>query len=585
MRSARRLALTLAAGVLLALASAGHKGDVPAPAQAQEPGFPSDFRQATSGAGAQMILQLQRGIEAPAAAGSPSLPSPAGAGGDVTVNNPGVDVPDSTTQSETTLAVRGSTICAGYNDSGAGGFSGFSRSTDRGSTWTDQGGVGQFGDPVLAVNQSTGTFYYAELAAFGGVSAIGVARSTDNCTSFSAPVSASPGGSAAAHFQDKPWIAVDNTGGARNGYIYVCWTRFVNNFPGPPTGGETRFSRSIDGGATFVNEQVISPGTDFYPFGCSVDVGPNGEVDVAWFDRSGSFPIRFRRSLDGGVTFPAPPVQVNSAPIRHPGIDRIVMCEGLRTTLKGDIRMLTVAWMAVDTTGGPFNGNIYLVWAHDPVGAVDNSDVYFSRSVDGGLSWTPEVQVGGGTVTDQFEPFVEVGGSGTVSIAWYDRRNDPANNFNIDVYKTFSRNGGATLDPIIRVTDVSFPVPPLLGQPTGTGQFDPGVLPCYMGEYIAIAADASRFYYAWGDNRNTVVSANYPAGRPDPDVFFDRQLDPQAKAVGGVAELADLAKASPEAARSSARSEGTLAGSAAAAVAFAVTLGGAAWYARRRRRP
>jgi hypothetical protein len=42
-----------------------------------------------------------------------------------------------------------------------------------------------------------------------------------------------------------------------------------------------------------------------------------------------------------------------------------------------------------------------------------------------------------------------------------------------------------------------------------------------MGEYIAVAADTENFYYMWGDNRNTLVTAAFPNGRPDPDVFFE----------------------------------------------------------------
>jgi hypothetical protein len=144
-----------------------------------------------------------------------------------------------------------------------------------------------------------------------------------------------------------------------------------------------------------------------------------------------------------------------------------------------------------------------------------------SRSTDGGLTWEPDIDIGAGTVTDQFEPFVEVGGDGAVAIAWYDRRNDPADNLLIDVYSAISRDGGRAFDPLDRITDVSFPVPPLTDQPTQRGNFDPRRFACYMGEYIAIAADAERFYYAWGDNRDTVVSAVYPGGRPDPNVYFD----------------------------------------------------------------
>ena len=73
---------------------------------------------------------------------------------------------------------------------------------------------------------------------------------------------------------------------------------------------------------------------------------------------------------------------------------------------------------------------------------------------------------GGGGPTDQFEPFVEVGGHGVVSNAWYDRRNDQANNFNIDVFKTFSKDGGVTFNPINRVTDVSFGVALILVEDT-----------------------------------------------------------------------------------------------------------------------
>jgi hypothetical protein len=99
---------------------------------------------------------------------------------------------------------------------------------------------------------------------------------------------------------------------------------------------------------------------------------------------------------------------------------------------------------------------------------------------------------------------VAVGGAGAVSVAWYDRRNDLANNLMIDVYKAFSEDGGSTFDPIIRVTDVNFAVPPILPN------FDVGIRSCYMGEYIAIAADTHNFYYLWGDNRNTLVTVNWP---------------------------------------------------------------------------
>jgi len=455
---------------------------------------------------------------------------------DIQVNSATGDPGDNTTQSETSMAVRGSTICLGFNDSGPTvGISGFARSTNKGQSWTDQGelGAGNNGDPTIAVDQGTGTFYYGENATIGGNPAIGVARSTDDCVSFGAQVNASAASSVlqtapnVTTLSDKPSIAVDNTGGARNGYIYVCWTRFIDTSSpsdGSADASELRFSRSIDGGATYVNEQVIQPQGPA-PFGCSVKVGPAGQVNVVWADRTGATlgDIRFRSSTDGGLTFGAN-IGVSTGN-RLPGTDNVVSCgtNNNRTCLNGNIRMLHQAWLAVDTTGGANDGNLYVVWASDPAGATDNSDVSFRRSTDGGLTWSATLQLGGGTTTDQFEPNVAVGGDeGAVSVVWYDRRNDTVNNLNIDVYKAFSTDGGVTFGAIQRVTNQSFGVPQL------NPNFDSAITNCYMGEYIAVAADGGSFYYAWGDNRNTVTNANWPSGRPDPDVFFESEAAPDA---------------------------------------------------------
>jgi hypothetical protein len=291
---------------------------------------------------------------------------------------------------------------------------------------------------------------------------------------------------------------------------------------------ELRVSRSTDGGATFVNEQVLEAAGGA-PFGCSIGVGPGGQVYVVWANRAGGTinDIRFSSSTDGGVNYTAP-VSIATGN-RHPGTDTIVTCPtganpmATRPTLTGNIRMLHQAWLAVDTTGGPLDGNLYVVYASDPAGAPDNSDVFFIRSTNQGANWSAPVQIGGGGgATDQFEPFVAVGGFGTVSIAWYDRRNDQANNNLIALFRTFSRDGGVTIDPLQQVSDVSFGVPPI------NPNFDPAIVNCYMGEYIAIAADQNNFYYAWGDNRNTVITANFPApnGRLDPDVIFDSTAVP-----------------------------------------------------------
>jgi len=442
------------------------------------------------------------------AIGSLALTTLAYAGVDVRVNDPTTDnvAADITTQSETSLVVGpAGEICAGFNDFGPNGLSGLARSTNDGATWTDLGGLNERGDPVLAYHEATDTYFYASL----GNTQIRVNRSTDGCQTFGAAVNASTA-IAGTTLADKPWIAIDNTGGANDGNVYVCFTRFSN------VASELRFLRSTDGGATYVNEQIID--NTSAPFGCNVQVGSDGGVNLTWARRD-TDDIVFRRSTDAGVTFGAQ-VTVNSGATREPGTDTIVLCGAgnNRPTLTGNIRMLHQAWMATDTSGGPNDGNLYVVWGSDPAGTPDNSDVFFSRSTDDGANWSPMMQMGaGGGATDQFEPNVAVNDVGDVGVVWYDRRNDVTNNTNIDVYTAFSSDGGATFLPIVRVTDVSFGVPQL------NPNFNPGAATCYMGEYIAIDGSGVNFYYLWGDNRDIITNANWPAptGRPDPNVYFD----------------------------------------------------------------
>lgn len=149
----------------------------------------------------------------------------------VLVNNPLLDTVQDT-QSETTLVLGlPQTIVVGFNDSGSFGpptnnkFTGYSRSTDYGGSFTDLGTLpnstnGDAGDPVLARHEATGAIYFSTLQ-FSG-SGIQVVKSIDDGLSFGTPVNGAPG---TIGMQDKDWITVDNFAGAGNGNVYlVCET-------------------------------------------------------------------------------------------------------------------------------------------------------------------------------------------------------------------------------------------------------------------------------------------------------------------------------------------------------------------------
>ncbi|MCL6642443.1 MAG: glycoside hydrolase [Candidatus Bipolaricaulota bacterium] len=443
----------------------------------------------------------------------------------IRVNDPSTDIPEQTTQSETTIALYKDTVLVAFVDTGqylpatagVSSLSGYARSEDGGQTFTDLGRVPPssrslgYSDPSLGVD-SQGNFYFANLqfvpAQRSMLSFLGVAKSTNDGRTFAEPVLI--GGPADVHFQDKELIAVDDTGGRFDGNVYMTWTEF------DPDGPQILFVRSADGGRTFSAPIVLSDESSVQ--GATPAVGPNGEVYVIWLALSSGRSLRLRRSDDGGITF-GPAVTV--APLART-FDPQATNACRRQALRGGIRTLELPSVAVDRSPTSFfRGAIYIAYQSDPDGpGPDMSDIFLVSSFDGGKTFSNPVRVNDDqTQTDQFMPAVAVAADGTVGVFFYDRRLDP-DNLKIDVYFARSRDGGKSFEPNLRVTDVSFAVPPTFGQPTSSQNFDALRGICYMGDYNQMAADARFFYLAWGDNRTLLQTERYPNGRPDPDVFF-----------------------------------------------------------------
>ena len=122
----------------------------------------------------------------------------------------------------------GGVVLSSFNDSGSytgsnNHFTGTSRSTDNGGSWTDPGTLlnsanGDAGDPVFARSAATGTVILATLG-FSNANSLPIFRSTDNGAIWLAPVNAAVATRGGSH--DKEWVAVDNFGGAGNGNFYI----------------------------------------------------------------------------------------------------------------------------------------------------------------------------------------------------------------------------------------------------------------------------------------------------------------------------------------------------------------------------
>ena len=434
----------------------------------------------------------------------------------IMVNDPAQDlfeVSDLSTQSETAVAGFNDVVVVTFNDSAqlpavpAASLMGYSRTNDGGQTFTDLGMVPPFspsplrlnnGDPAVVVDRA-GNFYTAHLGVdatrpAGFTNVIGVHKSTDFGQTWGPPVYPAVPGVPSGSSQDKEFLGVDTSGGTFNGNVYLSWTSFPS--------AAIFFSRSTNGGASFSVPFQISPAGTANQ-GSEPAVGPNGELYVAWFRITAPRAILVAKSTNGGASFSAPVVVT---PITTIGFGNLAV----NARLGGAFR--TNSFPRIDVN--PVNGEVYIVYNANP-GGPDGADVFFTRSADGGATWSAPVRVNQDPGTnDQFFPDVAVNGQGVIEVIWYDRRLDPRNN-RIDVFSAQSLDGGRSWRPDNRVTQTSSL--PAVG-------YDPAINPNYMGDYIDIKATmtpsgrGSDFLLSWGDFRRIITTNG--GTRPDQDVFF-----------------------------------------------------------------
>lgn len=355
-------------------------------------------------------------------------------------------------------------------------------SIDSGFTWS-QGSMystyGVWGDPCLLVD-TAGAFYYLHLSLPSSgywLDRIVCQKSTDNGQTWD---NGSFMGLNPPKEQDKEWAVIDPA----NNYIYSCWTQFDRyNSQVPTDSSVILFSRSVDGGATWSQTKRINKvAGDCLDKSNTVEgavpaVGPNGEVYVSWAGPAG---LVFTKSTDQGLTWPAENILVNNMPGGWDyGIPGIYRANGMPVT-------------CCDLTNGPYRGNIYINWSDQRNGLTD-TDVFFSKSTDGGQTWSNAKRVNDDPPgKQQFFSWMTVDqATGSIYIVFYDRRNYP--DTRTDVYLASSSDGGATFKNF-RISETPF-------VPNAT---------VFFGDYTAISAWNNMVRPAWTrlDNYNlSVVTA------------------------------------------------------------------------------
>jgi hypothetical protein len=339
---------------------------------------------------------------------------------------------------------------------------GYGYTTNGGQTWTFPGVIepGVFrSDPVLDFDVD-GNFYYNSL--------------TNDPDYYCRVFKSSTGGSSwdngtDAHGGDKQWMTIDKTDGPGNGHIYAFWTSFFSTcFPG-------FFTRSTNGNASY--EDCITIPDD--PSWGTLMVASNGNLFVG---ASGTFDFVVARSTNAQVAG-----QVVTWDLATDVSLGGSITYGIAPNPGGLGGQTSIA---IDTSGGPTDGNVYLLCSVEPNSGPDPLDVMFARSTDGGVSFSSPVRVNDDASTSAWQWFgtMSVAPNGRIDVIWLDTRDNPGTNLSA-LYYSNSMDAGITWSQNEKLSDY---FDPHLGWPQQNK----------MGDYFHMVSDIQGAHLAWAATFN-----------------------------------------------------------------------------------
>ncbi len=360
--------------------------------------------------------------------------------------------------------------------------SGYGYTTDGGTTWTFPGVLQDnvFRSDPVTNSDETGNFFYLSLLVNSFCADIW--RSTNGGQSWAEQ---SPDGG--AHSGDKEWFTIDKTPTSMgHGFQYQFWTEFAAcDFGG--------FNRSTDGGATW-QTPVSIPNA---PQWGTLDVATNGNVFIGAGDSgSGFWCVRSSNAQNPNVT---------------PTFDQVTTVNLGGSLLFGAAinpgGLAGQIFLAVDRSGTATNNNIYMIATVQQFSAFNGSDIMFSRSTDGGVTFSTPQRITDDPVNqDKWHWFgtLAVAPNGRIDSVWLDSRN-AANNIDSQLFYSWSTDGGVTWAPNVPVSN-SFN--PHEGWPVQQK----------IGDYITIVSDNAGGDVAYSATFNFDPNT----GQHEQDVYYVR---------------------------------------------------------------
>ena len=301
-----------------------------------------------------------------------------------------------------------------------------------------------------------------------------------------------------------PVLAVDRSSGPTRGNLYVTWADYAAGTVSPAT------SSVIDAGNndTFATAQPVPLDCDINGFLSDVHTAADADCYVfrgtagqtVWISGSGypdAVSYFYMEMPDGSRQFLGSQSLFDPADVPNVGVPKPPIFTLPRT---GNY------YLALFSTTLAESYTVQLrTYIPAPTSvAKDMRDIVLVRSTDGGATWSPKLRVNHDPAgADQAMPNVAVDGRGRVYAAWYDRR-DAANGDSVNTYASVSVDGGMSFGPDLRLSGRSCA---WVGTPDPQSAVRPGEL---IGDRVAVAAGDDYGIVAWADLRDWPGAINPP---------------------------------------------------------------------------
>jgi subtilisin-like proprotein convertase family protein len=293
--------------------------------------------------------------------------------------------------------------------------------------------------------------------------------------------------------EDKNFYAIDNVPASPfYGRHYTCWDRANNE----------KFAYSTNNGVNWTEVDLPTAPVGGIDLGCEIAVQKNGTVHVVWeslvcTSNCTDERMWYTRSTNGGVSWSAA-VQVHD--------HNLTGFSGANSPPVADSRGIApFGAVDVDNSGGACDGTIYATYGDYTAGGATETDIWVTRSTNGGTTWLAPVKVNDDGLANrtQFHPFLQVDQSnGNVVVAWHDARND-ANNRKVDYYVSRSTNCGVSFEANTKASQNSAEFNNSGISYTDENTTDnPNRNPNQYGEYMGLDVKNGKAYLAWVDSRH-----------------------------------------------------------------------------------